>query len=235
MHLGDYHELLVTNRIWTEPTAHRAAADRPHRAHGERDPEILAQRIRDDRGIQHDGRRGRRAVPDPGRRQLPDQLQRRGAAAADQHRQQRGAVRRLCPGDARHQARAAVGLPAQGAGESLRQHDLEGRPAATGASRTSAATRWRWTAPPDPARFSEILHKVGDAARDANRVEVPFEFIAPKPDQYWTFDSSKGGGHSAGPRRRHQAPALEAGQGDVAARADRRQDGLGQVDACCTP
>ena len=46
--------------------------------------------------------------------------------------------------------------------------------------------------PPDPARFSEILHKVGNAARDANRVEVPFEFIAPKPDQYWTFDSSKG-------------------------------------------
>ncbi len=47
-------------------------------------------------------------------------------------------------------------------------------------------------APPDQARFSEILHKVGSAARDANRVEVPFEFIAPKPDQFWTFDSSKG-------------------------------------------
>jgi hypothetical protein len=46
--------------------------------------------------------------------------------------------------------------------------------------------------PPDPARFSEILHKVGNAARDANRVEVPFEFIAPKPDQYWSFETSKG-------------------------------------------
>ena len=80
--------------------AHRAAADRSHRAHGERDPEVPAQRVRDDRGIQHDGRRGRRAVPDPGRRQLPDQFQRRRAAAADQHRQQRCAVRRLCPGDA---------------------------------------------------------------------------------------------------------------------------------------
>ena len=29
-------------------------------------------------------------------------------------------------------------------------------------------------APPDQARFSELLHKVGVAARDANRVEVPF-------------------------------------------------------------
>ncbi len=46
--------------------------------------------------------------------------------------------------------------------------------------------------PPDPARFSQILHKVGNAARDANRVEVPFDFIAPKPEQYWSFDSSKG-------------------------------------------
>jgi DNA segregation ATPase FtsK/SpoIIIE, S-DNA-T family len=46
--------------------------------------------------------------------------------------------------------------------------------------------------PPDAARFSEILHKVGNAARDANRVEVPFEFIAPKPDQYWSFETSKG-------------------------------------------
>jgi DNA segregation ATPase FtsK/SpoIIIE, S-DNA-T family len=46
--------------------------------------------------------------------------------------------------------------------------------------------------PPQQARFSELLHKVGVAARDANRVEVPFDFIAPKPDLYWTFDSSKG-------------------------------------------
>ncbi len=63
MHLGDYHELLVTSRIWTEADPHRAAAHRPDRAHGERDPEVPAERVRDDRGIQHDGRRGRRAVP----------------------------------------------------------------------------------------------------------------------------------------------------------------------------
>ena len=58
---------------------HRAAADRPDRAHGERHPEVPAQRVRDDRGIQHHGRRGRRAVPRGGRRQLPDQLQRQRA------------------------------------------------------------------------------------------------------------------------------------------------------------
>ncbi|HZW33461.1 MAG TPA: FtsK/SpoIIIE domain-containing protein, partial [Isosphaeraceae bacterium] len=47
-------------------------------------------------------------------------------------------------------------------------------------------------APPDPERFSQLLHRVGAAARDANRVEVPFEFIAPKPDQFWSFETSKG-------------------------------------------
>ena len=46
-------------------------------------------------------------------------------------------------------------------------------------------------APPDQGLFSKILHRVGAAARDANRVEVPFEFIAPKPDQFWTFSSAK--------------------------------------------
>ena len=34
-------------------------------------------------------------------------------------------------------------------------------------------------APPDAGTFSQILHLVGETARDANRVEVPFEFIAP--------------------------------------------------------
>jgi hypothetical protein len=46
--------------------------------------------------------------------------------------------------------------------------------------------------PPDQTRFSELLHKVGNAARDANRVEVPFEFIAPKAGEYWSFETSKG-------------------------------------------
>ncbi|WP_165219552.1 FtsK/SpoIIIE domain-containing protein [Aquisphaera insulae] len=47
-------------------------------------------------------------------------------------------------------------------------------------------------APPDPGTFSQILHVVGEKARDANRVEVPFDFIAPPPDAYWTSDSRGG-------------------------------------------
>ena len=50
----------------------------------------------------------------------------------------------------------------------------------------------KFDTPPDQSRFSQILHKVGDHARNANKVEVPFEFIAPKPEEYWTFDSRTG-------------------------------------------
>ena len=47
--------------------------------------------------------------------------------------------------------------------------------------------------PPAPAAFATpLLHKIGAAAKLANRVEVPFEFIAPPEDQLWTKDSRAG-------------------------------------------
>jgi hypothetical protein len=46
--------------------------------------------------------------------------------------------------------------------------------------------------PPDADAINALLHKVGAAARDAQRVEVPFEFIAPQPEEWWKGDSCKG-------------------------------------------
>jgi hypothetical protein len=47
--------------------------------------------------------------------------------------------------------------------------------------------------PPPPAEFmTRILQQVGAAAKLASRVEVPFEFIAPPPDRWWTGDSRAG-------------------------------------------
>lgn len=45
--------------------------------------------------------------------------------------------------------------------------------------------------PPDQERMTEIMHKVGQAASRAKRVEVPFDFITPSADQVWTADSRK--------------------------------------------
>jgi hypothetical protein len=46
---------------------------------------------------------------------------------------------------------------------------------------------------PPPADFAtREIQRVGAAAKDARRVEVPFEFIAPPEDEWWTRDSRSG-------------------------------------------
>jgi S-DNA-T family DNA segregation ATPase FtsK/SpoIIIE len=46
--------------------------------------------------------------------------------------------------------------------------------------------------PPPEEVCTQILREVGSRAKDARRVEVPFEFVAPAPEQWWTADSRKG-------------------------------------------
>src|SRR5262245_36699692 len=40
--------------------------------------------------------------------------------------------------------------------------------------------------PPDADFCTRLLHEIGNEAKDANRVEVPFEFIAPPRERWWT-------------------------------------------------
>ncbi|MEO6848482.1 MAG: FtsK/SpoIIIE domain-containing protein, partial [Chthoniobacterales bacterium] len=44
--------------------------------------------------------------------------------------------------------------------------------------------------PPDPALQLSLVHKIGESSIDANRVEVPFTQIIPKPAEMWTLDSA---------------------------------------------
>ena len=46
--------------------------------------------------------------------------------------------------------------------------------------------------PPAPEFATRQIQKVGAAARDAKRVEVPFEFIGPQDGAWWTRDSRAG-------------------------------------------
>lgn len=67
--------------------------------------------------------------------------------------------------------------------------------------------------PPADELCNRVLQQVGEAARGAQRVEVPFEFIAPEAERYWS--ASAGGGISvalgrAGATRRQ---LLELGKG----------------------
>ncbi|MEX1016997.1 MAG: FtsK/SpoIIIE domain-containing protein [Phycisphaeraceae bacterium] len=45
--------------------------------------------------------------------------------------------------------------------------------------------------PPHEIVLTEMLNRVGEQSRETMRVEVPFESIAPKPDEMWSRDASK--------------------------------------------
>ena len=45
------------------------------------------------------------------------------------------------------------------------------------------------TPPPEPEQFTRIVKQMAEASRDARRVEVAFDRIAPKPEAVWSKDS----------------------------------------------
>ena len=45
--------------------------------------------------------------------------------------------------------------------------------------------------PPSADFAIQLIHKVGKANRDSNRVEVPFEHIAPKEEEMWSLDTTE--------------------------------------------
>jgi len=44
---------------------------------------------------------------------------------------------------------------------------------------------------PGPERFGAWVHRLGEANRDSNRVEVPFSVIAPPAGKFWSLETSK--------------------------------------------
>jgi len=47
-------------------------------------------------------------------------------------------------------------------------------------------------APPDPAAIAQLVQRVGKASKESVRVEVPFEYIMPKPGDVWHGSAAKG-------------------------------------------
>ncbi|QQS09842.1 MAG: AAA family ATPase [Phycisphaerales bacterium] len=45
--------------------------------------------------------------------------------------------------------------------------------------------------PPGDGEFNRLIHAVGRLAKDSNRVQVPFETVTPQPAQRWTGDASE--------------------------------------------
>jgi DNA segregation ATPase FtsK/SpoIIIE, S-DNA-T family len=55
----------------------------------------------------------------------------------------------------------------------------------------SAGTKIVLDAAPTPEVTTQLLHRIGSSGRNANRVEVPFEQVAPAPAEFWTEETAE--------------------------------------------
>ncbi|MCX7840296.1 MAG: FtsK/SpoIIIE domain-containing protein, partial [Anaerolineae bacterium] len=67
--------------------------------------------------------------------------------------------------------------------------------------------------PPDVELFNRIIRTVGEAAKEASKVEVPFERIAPPQSEWWTGDSRNGLRVALGPSGARKVQYLDLGKG----------------------
>jgi hypothetical protein len=67
--------------------------------------------------------------------------------------------------------------------------------------------------PPSDEICTRILHQIGERAREANRVEVPFDFIAAAPPEWWKSDSRAGVQVALGRAGATKRQQLKLGQG----------------------
>jgi hypothetical protein len=66
---------------------------------------------------------------------------------------------------------------------------------------------------PPAALAARVFRVIGGASEEARRVEVPFEFVAPAPDRWWTADSRSGVEVALGKVGPNKAQALALGRG----------------------
>lgn len=66
----------------------------------------------------------------------------------------------------------------------------EGNTFIVGPEQTEARATLVFDPLPATETAAKLLHKIGRASIDSNRVEVPFSQIAPKPAEYWTSDTT---------------------------------------------
>ncbi len=68
-------------------------------------------------------------------------------------------------------------------------------------------------APPEAELFNRIITVIGEAAKEAGKVEVPFERITLPPGQWWNADSRAGLSVPLGPAGARRLQHLELGKG----------------------
>jgi DNA segregation ATPase FtsK/SpoIIIE, S-DNA-T family len=191
MHLADYHDLLVTSRIWTE-TPHIEQRLLDLQAHMEN---VIQKYLRNEFESIEQYNSFAGEVAEPFRVLVVANFPTNFNESAARRLASIVSTGARCGVYALMSLDTKLPLPA---GTQLK--DIE--PHCVNVNWKEGRLQWRdpnfgrfplvFDAPPDQGAFSQILHIVGEKARDANRVEVPFDFIAPPRDGYWKSDSRGG-------------------------------------------
>jgi len=71
----------------------------------------------------------------------------------------------------------------------------------------------KWDTPPDPQTLTKVVRGIGELAKTALRVEVPFSVVAPPAGQIWTQSSARGVEIPLGRAGARQLQALRLGEG----------------------
>lgn len=191
MHLADFDELLVTSRIWTEPShIEKRLADLT-----EHMETVLQTYLRNEFATIDEYNEFAGEVAEPYRvlvvanfpANFTDVALRRLASIAEGGR--RCGVYLLMSFD------KSLELPRGFAAADLKKHatvlewkDKEFR------SGDPILARWplKLQPPPTPDEFGQIVRLAGQNSRDVRRVEVPFERVSPSNEDFWTSDSRSG-------------------------------------------
>jgi DNA segregation ATPase FtsK/SpoIIIE-like protein len=71
----------------------------------------------------------------------------------------------------------------------------------------------KWDTPPDPQTLTKVVRGIGELAKTALRVEVPFSVVAPPAGQIWTQSSARGVEIPLGRAGARQLQSLKLGEG----------------------
>ncbi|MBI3838825.1 MAG: cell division protein FtsK [Planctomycetia bacterium] len=191
MHLADFNEALVSSRIWTEPK-HIEARLADLSEHMEN---VIQKYLRNEFRTIEQYNRDAGEISEPFRflvianfpANFSEAAQRRLLSIATSGA--RCGVYTLIMVDTQESLPSGISL------EELQQH---------GATLLWKDGRFAWNddqlghfevtldTPPPAAQVTDLLHAAGRYANEAGRVEVPFEVIAPPPDELWISSTRSG-------------------------------------------
>ncbi len=191
MHLADFNEAMVTNRIWTEPKhiEERLADISEHMEN------VIQKYLRNEFQSIEEYNRDAGEIAEPFKFLVIANYPVGFSEAAQRRLESIAASGARCGVYTLIMSDTQVPL---GSGFSLREFEKFATSLVWNHGRflwkDPAFSQFELTldSPPPPAQVTEMLQTAGRYANEAGKVEVPFEAIAPKADQRWTSSAAKG-------------------------------------------